>query len=516
MNKNIKRTITALVVLSSVAALGTGCQKSGDRAASGERTKLSFWMQLFSQVSYSCTNFGETEIAKELQNRLNMDIEFVHPTQGQENEQFNLMIASQELTDILFTPATRFKGGVTQAMDDGVIIDLSDYLNDKKAPNITRLMKEDKDIDTAIKLDDGRYCGFPAVASERELRTFKGLIVRKDWLDKLGLPIPETIDEWETTLKAFKNDIGAEIPYTFLGSNEFASAFGVARNYYYDVDKKKITFGGLEPGYKDFLTTMNKWYSEGLLDSEFATQNQTIADAKVTSGQTGVISAAAASGINKYSVAMADVEGLKWAGAPYPVLRKGETPKYGQISEKANPQLFITSACKDVDSAVRFLDYGFGEEGHMLYNFGIEGKSYTMENGYPKYTEDMTDNKEGIPMSNQLAKYVMSIYGGPFNQDTRYFEQYLKRDEQKEAIKSWSTIQNSDTLPTLLLTNEEGEKIATILTDISKYWNETEFKLIMGKIDMSEYDACIAKLHEIGIDTVLDVYNNAYERRYKK
>lgn len=139
-----------------------------------------------------------------------------------------------------------------------------------------------------------------------------------------------------------------------------------------------------------------------------------------------------------------------------------------------------------------------------------------MIDGYPTYTEDITDNKENIPMSNQLAKYVMSVYGGPFVQDKRYFEQYLKRDEQKEAIQRWSEVENSNLLPSLILTAEEGEAIATPLADILSFWTEAEYKLIMGKMDMSEYDACVAKLSEMGIEKVLKIYNDAYARRMSK
>ena len=507
---------TALILSAAITAgILAGCA-GGRQTANTGGEKLSIWMQLMPVVSYSYKNFGETPIAKKLAENVGMELEFVHPSQGQEKEQFNLMIASKELPDIIYCPATYFKGGITQAVSDGIVVGLNDYINDKDAPNIKKLIDADESIGKAMKLDDGTYCGFPSVAGDRYLQTFKGLIIRQDWLDKLGLDMPETVDEWENVLTAFKDKLGASAPYTLLGTNEFAGAYGCPRSYYYDVDKKQISYGALEPGYKDFLTTMNRWYESGLLDREFATQNQTIADSKITNGQSGVISTGAASGINKYAAAMSDVEGVRWAGAPYPVLNKGDRPMYGQLAEKASVGYFVTSACKNIAAAVKFLDYGFSDEGHMLYNFGIEGESYTMVDGYPKYTEDMTDNADGIAMSNQLAKYVMSVYGGPFVQDRRYFEQYLKRDEQKEAIERWSEVENSADLPSLILTAEEGESIATELADISSYWIETEYKLIMGKQDMSEFDACVQKLRDMGIDKVLGVYNDAYKRKMEK
>ena len=48
---------------------------------------------------------------------------------------------------------------------------------------------------------------------------FSGPILRKDWLDELGLEVPETIDEWENVLAQFKEKKGATAPLTILSSN---------------------------------------------------------------------------------------------------------------------------------------------------------------------------------------------------------------------------------------------------------------------------------------------------------
>ena len=57
-------------------------------------------------------------------------------------------------------------------------------------------------------------------------------MIRKDWLDDLGLEVPETIDEWYTALKAFKEEKGATAPLTL---NTYA--FRVVSETQYKVDK---------------------------------------------------------------------------------------------------------------------------------------------------------------------------------------------------------------------------------------------------------------------------------------
>ena len=69
----------------------------------------------------------------------------------------------------------------------------------------------------------------------------------------------------------------------------------------------------------------------------------------------------------------------------------------------------------------------------------------------------------------------------------------------------------SNQLPDLLLTKEENESIATALNDISNSYVESEYKFIMGKTPMEEYDSYVSRLREMGIEKVLEVYNAAYK-----
>ena len=510
----MKKWVAIGLTVALAAGALAGCQNAQTGSETESGAQLTYWMPLHDSVSYSYKNFGETELAKELQKATGIQVEYQHPTKGQEKEQFNLMIASKDLPDIVHqaTPGSGFKGGAVQAVRDKIIMPLNEYINEKYTPNLAKLMEEDEKIARGIQLDDKTFYGFPAIVRDPFLLTFTGGIVRQDWLDKLNLPMPETVDEWETALKRFKEELGATAPFTVLGTNYFADAFGTPRGYYYDVNKKEITFGSLEPGYKKYVALMHKWYDMGLLDGEFATQDRTIADAKITNGESGLLFTTVGGGMGKYITAMADVQGVKWAGIPYPVEKKGDRPVYGQKSNQVSPQFFITTMCEHPETAVKFLDYGYSEEGHMLYNFGIEGVSYEMKDGYPTYTKQITDNENGVPMVYEMCKYSASAYGGPFEQDKRYFEQYLNTEEQKEAVTRWMQPEYSNQLPDLLLTKEENESIATALTDISNYYVESEYKFIMGKTPMEEYDSYVSRLREMGIEKVLEVYNAAYKR----
>lgn len=113
--------------------------------------------------------------------------------------------------------------------------------------------------------------------------------------------------------------------------------------------------------------------------------------------------------------------------------------EYGRLATPVNMgvSVAISRNCKKPELAARFLDYGYTEEGHNLFNFGIEGVSYEWKDGYPTYPELITDNPDGLTMTESMNMYMQSGYSGMFVQDQRYIEQYYQRPQQKEAQKTW-------------------------------------------------------------------------------
>lgn len=91
----------------------------------------------------------------------------------------------------------------------------------------------------------------------------------------------------------------------------------------------------------------------------------------------------------------------------------------------------IGGTCKDPVLAAKVLDYGYSEDGYMMFNFGKEGISYTMEDGKPVYTDIIKNNEDGWPVGQAMAKYIMACYNGPFVQSGDYQLQYFNIDEQE-------------------------------------------------------------------------------------
>lgn len=512
--KKVKIISAVLAAMLSLTAL-SGCNKKETASKEGH---LTYWMELSAAASSSVSNYGDTPFAKELQKRLGVTIDYQHPAQGQAAEKFNIMMASSNLPDIIEYNWTNYPGGPAKAIKDGKIIRLNEYI-EKECPQLKAYLDEHEEVAKLCMTDDGDIFGFPFVRGSQNLCVSQGLIVRQDWLDDLGMEQPETIDEWETMLTAFKEKKNAQFPLDMntwpFTVGAFSGAYGTPISYF--VEDGKVKYGPNEAAFKDFLKEMNEWYNKGLITPDIASIDSKIVDSDIINGKTGAVFGSLGGGMGKYLAAKPN-DKFNLSGVKYPVLKKGDKPKFN-AAQKIVPGDFcaISTSCKNPEEAVKVLSYGYTEEGSMLFNFGIEGESYNMVDGYPKYTDMITKNSEGKSMANMLALYVQSYMQGPFIQDERYMEQYASLPQQQEAWDNWSVYDGvSRTEPYLYYGENEVSDIVKQESAIDTYVNETVCKFIMGVEPLDNYDNFVNELNNRGMNEVLKAKQAAFDRYNKR
>lgn len=448
------------------------------------------------------------------QKETGIEVEF---QQASSNESLSLLVASNDLPDILITTLANQSGGLQKYVDDGVVISIGEHM-ENYAPNLKKILDNNAVIDRMVKSDEGKYYMFPFIRGDDLLTVSSGPVVRKDILDNAGMTVPETIDEWYKVLKLYKESgFNAPLSYdlmTWEGAKNgiFLGAYGTRADFY--IDDGKIKYGFLEPEMKDALANLKKWYEEGLLDKNIVKVSDM--DASILNSDVGASCMWAGSGIGRYMKAAAEKNPeFELVAAPLPVLNKGDKPEFGVKEFIVSPANngFITTACNNIELAMRFLDFGYSERGHMLLNFGIEGESYNMINDYPTYTDLITKNPDGLSMSQVMQKYVLSMGSGPFVQDIRYIEQYYNLQQQKDALIIWENTNVIDhNIPPITFTGEESSKLNTIMNNVKTYVDEMIFKFIMGIEPMEKYDSFVNNIKNFGIDEAITIYEHALSR----
>lgn len=523
----------AVWVAAALCLLGAaaGAKGKGEAEASKAPQELKIWANLWYNTAVSAASLADTPLYKEVEKRTGVKVTWIHPPQGQGTEQFNLMIASQDLPDMIeWEWPNRYPGGPEKAMSDGVIVRLNDLLQ-KHAPNLTGRYAKHPEWLKASKTDSGALYMFPFIYGHDDLLVWFGPQLRKDWLNELKLQVPETLAEWEKVLTAFKTAGKCEYPLTMTrfsdgrGVNDagstFIQPFGTTWRFHQD-DAGKVHFGPYDSQFKDFLVFFKGWIDKGLVDPELWSNTRKTFDAKVLNGKAGAWVNATGSGIGAYLDANAGKGTFDIVAARYPVLNKGETPFMGQRDNPlTNQGTAITTKARDPALCARWLDYAYGEEGHLLFNFGIEGQSYAWVTDYPgfegrrfpKYTDLMNRNPDGKTLAQMGGLYTRSFWYGSIVCDEGYIYQYAWRPSQREAITLWGkTAAEKHMLPPITSTPQESEETAAIGAEVTTYFEEMVVKFITGQEPMENFAAYQARLKQIGVEKLIQTRQAGLDR----
>lgn len=512
----MKRLVPCAALCAVLMFGGCAAEKDASVYPVDTDAELTYWAPLGDIVSQVCSNLGDTEFAQALEKQTGIKVRFIHSENDNMTEAFQVMIASHNLPDIIESNWQYYPGVAGRAVTDGYIISL-DKLKEEYSPNLARVLSENRELLRQMKQEDGGVNYYPFLRLDDELLVTRGLVLRKDWLDELGLAVPETIDEWTEVLTAFRDAKGASAPISFEQScRGFGEAYGVVNNYYIEDGSVKSRL--LSPEYKQFLQKMHEWYENGLIAKNYSNLDTQAVGINMLTSKSGACFTHAGSGIGKWLENENRPEGFDLVGAKFPVLTHGDEPVLEYKDAKISwLGAAITTMCSDPQLAARLLDYGYSEAGHMLYNFGIEGESYVIKNGQPEFTDRVTNSPDGSYFANALARYARSSYSGPFVQDVRYIEQYYTHEQQKQAVSAWSEGRECDDgIAGIVLTSEEENEILALMTDTSEYSTQMYNSLIMGAASFGEYDKYINELKRLGVDRILEIYNDALTRQNKQ
>lgn len=530
-----KLTRAALLLgAGALCALAAACGGGDAEVTTDSDAKsLSYWVALPTQISAHYTSMAEMTVYQELEKKTGMHIDFVHVPPAQEQEKFTLMIASGNMPDLIETNWKRYyQGGPTKALQDGMIVEADEYL-EKCAPNFKQLMDENDESRRSVVTSDGHYCVFPRVRrSDDESKAaiksnFGGMMIRKDWLDKLGMELPETIEEWDTVLHAFQSELGIANPlmldagwFKVEGNgNDFNNAYGVDKGWY--VKDGKVKFGPAEPGYKEYVELMKKWYTDGILDPEFDTTGGSTLMSKIIDGATGATYAFLGT-MGSILSSKELPEGFDLQGTQFPVMNKGDEPYFmNKATLVSYPQIAVSKNCKNPELAFSWIDNLYSEEGAILNYYGVEGLTYTKadEENKVTYTDEIVNNPEGLTVNEALAKHVRAFTNiaglTPKTKTTNSKYTIPAQQESYERYNEYFGNVFEVQIPEIEYPAETAEEVSSIEFDINNFVWETVIRFIKGTEPMENYDKFLEQLKTLKLDRLTEIKQDAYENYMK-
>ena len=489
---------------------------------------------------------------KELESRLNVKFEFisVNSTDNYDNV-VNLNIAGGDYPDIISWNWSNYSGGIEAAIEDGLVQAFTMTELQEKVPNYYNLIANNEYINRALVLTDGTIAAFCHVEESTARNAYSGYAIRKDWLDRLNLEVPTTIDELHDVLAAFKaqdangnGDPNDELPMSDRVSlnliKELGSAWGLIYNYpQLDPDTGKVTYWTeINDGqnFRDFTMTMRKWYAEGLIDPSFTSNTQTEINSQVTSDIQGFWHTNTNRFPGYYTLlkntvaSYADSENVKLEPLPrfpYQYAKEGtEAKRYTQAvnlknwAAAAEGNVITSAAVKagKVDKILELFNYMYSEDGTTLISWGVEGVSFDYDADGNKVWKDVVLNNEGGLSSDTVMQYCIPTRGEfPKIMDLEAWMTVDCASEDGKRELDYNYGADKDLIiPNILLTGEDAETYTMIMNDVNTAIAETFLSVIIGNKDEGAIDELFKTIDNMGIKQAMDIYTKVYENYLNK
>ncbi len=425
-----------------------------------------------------------------------------------------LLTGIDEMPDII--NASNF--GVMDLADDNIIIPLDEYLD--LMPDIVAAVGEDRL--NYLRQTDGHIYTIPSIT---DIPGAKTMMVRKDWLDKLGLTEPETWDEWVNLWRAIRdNDLNGngdttdEIPFASqFGDNgercllPLLNAFGIRTSgdtQFCLLDDGTYTLIYEHPRYPEFLEAVQGLYKEGLICSDFDLMYLDNLYTAMDGDRLGTT-------FDWAERCRTSSEALRESGVT-DALWKAVQPITGPDGTRMTPERnmvtsmwCITSAAKKsrkAEDIVRFFNWCFTEEGSYLYSYGIEGVSYEIKNGVPTMSKELTAN--GFTDYRAAGCSIESFGGlmqeGAFTQCLFENQSVEEMDELTEEFYRGICVVNNDYFYTVPKTYQTAAYIKYRNQLITEGICHLRNQAIKGEITVEQFYEKYEKLKKQGLQEIID------------
>lgn len=432
------------------------------------------------------------------------------------------------------------KDALIQFANEGAFIDLNQYMD--LMPNTKNFFENDplgKQIYEASVTPEGEL--FLIAAAERFKATHVPMI-RQDWLDKVGMDVPQTIEELEEVLLAFKdNDLGAggvTVPFvskhwvlkqnvpTIFGARTESRATGRVIN---TEDGSEFYHGWSTDEFRHALTEMSRWYDLGIFSKELFTEDDP-KNLYFPSDRGGfTIWSASTIGFNDQPNMP---EGFKLVPM-LPPANDGVRLDQRATHFMRKGRIGISSACENVELAVAVLDSFLTEEFIIQNAYGIIGEQIELIDTidgidvYQDTTEwndiveaDFNSNVKTARSDNGFQN--MGVSSDVIYDEVRYIQygkEYGKSpvDEIEEMYQEAFDTGEVKFIPAInvTFTSEEQEEIGGIKNNLEFYQDEAFAEAVTNpytQITDEWWNNYINQCNEIGMERLVEIYNTALAR----
>ncbi|NOU68957.1 extracellular solute-binding protein [Paenibacillus sp. LMG 31461] len=541
----MKRGLKALVAITATSlVLLSACSDSGSKEAAKQTeaivddqvtpagqfpiTKEKTTLKVMVKGSSIVENFATNEFTKWLEEKTNIHIDWEVAPEKTFAEKLNVSLASGDYPDVLLNMSV---SPIQQSIygKDGVFIPLNPYI-DKYGVEMKKMFEQVTYVKDLITMPDGKIYSVPQVNDCYHCSLGQKMWIYKPWLDKLGLKMPETTEEFYQVLKAFKekdpngNGKADEIPLVgatngpsstldlFLPSAFIEKDFNLRF-----VKDGKVQVAYNQPEWKEALKYMNKMFAEGLISPQTFTQDRNQLKQMGMNPEIPILGAIA----SQNQTVFVEVDNARFKDYVSVPPLKGPT---GIRSTAYNPyavsagQYVITNKAKNPAAAFRMADLLLSEEATLRSTQGRPDQEWVR----PAQGELGVNGKQAVWKPIVSFGKLQNIHWAQAGPSLRTNE--LRLSVAADPKNSLELILYNETkkyepfgmnpskiVPPLFFTNEQAEELSTLEKTLTDYRTEFFAKTVTGSLDVEkEWNNYLSTLDKMNIKRYLEIYQQAY------
>lgn len=506
-------------------AAGSGQEDTNERASIYFDDTLSFtWM--IAEADIPLVN--DVLTLNWLRDHMNVDINIMAVPESDYETKISTMIATDSLPDVVDGSSIV----INSIASSGMILNLSEY--EEYIPDYMALMEgEDRAGNTATYMYDGSLYGFQTL-EEYRIGIAPLVVIRMDLLEKYNIETPRTWQELYDAMLILKEQDPDHYVFStrngttyLLGNIAYsmgAGGYGATQSgyaVYYEPDTGRWTYGPAKAEFKNAVQYLADAYRDGLLHPDYNIMDRNMVTSYLTSGTLSMV-IDNTTFTNSYNIALQEIEPEAYFDMLDPLAwEEGGDARQVTFMKDWDTFTLISSRVERPADLVQFFNWLYTEEGALLTNYGVEGVTYEMTDGVPKWLDSVCEigDYATIRARYGLGTWYIARYVNEKNnmdllnyqaEQTGVVPVNISQSERIQKLKEDGILISARSFPNF--TTEERERLTTLETNLNTVFEQEIDKFITGVRSMDEWDDFVEELKSMGVDEVEEIYNTAYER----
>ncbi|MDB4866355.1 MAG: sugar transporter substrate-binding protein [Cohnella sp.] len=453
-------------------------------------------------------------------------------------EKVRLSIVSGEIPDLMKVTAADLQ----QLVDNNLLADLTDVYDKYATPETKKFMSTDGGNQLASAKFDGKLMAIPSTNAPYNAAEF--LWVRKDWMKKLNLPEPKTMQDVLKISEAFTNQDpdgnGKKDSFGFAAQKEIFNMVygftGIFNGYHaypgawIKDSSGKLVYGSVQPEIKNALKTLQDMYKAGQIDPEFFVKDHTKETELVAGNKIGMAFGPFFLGSWPLSAAVVKNNTVTQDWETYPLASFDDKPASTQVGLGVDGYYVVSKKSKHPEAAIKILnkwievDNTTDKQVGKPYHFSKTNQEYWKLNPIIVVPQDL-NVKTGAVLSKAVETKDPTLVKDDLAGSSLYDDsmKFLKGD-----TGSWSSWMKAKPHGTLEIMNQylkenrymfdefSGAPTATMAMKkpiLDQKEQELFTKIITNKAPVDDFDAFVKDWNSLGGEQITKEVNDWYAKK---